>query len=275
MGKPNREAVVKQLADLFERLGYTGAGMAQISRATGLGRGSLYHLFPDGKAQMMHEVLAAVEAEFHNAVIAPLQGDSPVAGIAGMFTGLLEFYRDGERRSIWGDLTTDPGGAAFHDQIRDHFVNWRGALTKALLSAGAGRGSAASMSERTISGVEGALTLAAGLDDTGALGRGLRTMSIEISLVIPKSKTSSQTTPQSTPTKSKTSSQSVSTSKGAPKSRPALKPAATSKPKATPKTRTAATPAPAKSSEKPAPRTAKSSGTQPGTKRKAASKSKR
>lgn len=244
MGKPNREAVVKQLADLFESLGYTGAGMSQISRATGLGRGSLYHLFPDGKAQMMHEVLAAIEAEFHNAVIAPLQGDSPVAGIAGMFTGLLKFYRDGERRSIWGDLTTDPGGAAFHDQIRDHFVNWRGALTKALLSAGAGRGSAASMSERTISGVEGALTLAAGLDDTGALARSLRTMSIEISLVIPKSKTSSQPAPKTTP-----------------KSRPTPKPAATStpkpaaKPKATPKTKAAATPkSRAKSSANPAPK---------------------
>ncbi|WP_252865351.1 hypothetical protein [Mobiluncus mulieris] len=50
----------------------------------------------------------------------------------------------------------------------------------------AGRGSAASLSERTISGVEGALLLAVSLDDTGALGRGLRTMSVEISMVIPR-----------------------------------------------------------------------------------------
>ncbi|WP_252865252.1 TetR/AcrR family transcriptional regulator [Mobiluncus mulieris] len=73
MGKPSREVVVKELTNIFEELGYTGAGMAQISAATQLGRGSLYNLFPDGKSQMMHEVLAAVEAEFHDAVIAPLE----------------------------------------------------------------------------------------------------------------------------------------------------------------------------------------------------------
>lgn len=242
MGKPSREVVVKELTNIFEELGYTGAGMAQISAATQLGRGSLYNLFPDGKSQMMHEVLAAVEAEFHDAVIAPLEAGH----IEGMFEGLLAFFRDGERPSLWGQLTLDEGGAAFHEAIRNHYMNWRGALTKAMLSAGAGRGSAASLSERTISGVEGALLLAVSLDDTGALGRGLRTMSVEISMVIPKNQSKAQ--PKA---KAKPKTKTATPTKTAPKTEASTKTAS--------KTKTAAnskTPSPAKSKAASKTRTA-------------------
>lgn len=246
MGKPSREVVVKELTNIFEELGYTGAGMAQISAATQLGRGSLYNLFPDGKSQMMHEVLAAVEAEFHDAVIAPLEAGH----IEGMFEGLLAFFRDGERPSLWGQLTLDEGGAAFHEVIRDHYMNWRGALTKAMLSAGAGRGSAASLSERTISGVEGALLLAVSLDDTGALGRGLRTMSVEISMVIPKNQSKAQPKAKATP-KTKTAAP--------PKTKTAPKTKTEASTKTASKTKTAAnskTPSPAKSKAASKTRTA-------------------
>lgn len=176
LGKPNREAIVSQLAELFETQGYTGAGMSDISRVTGLGRGSLYNLFPDGKTQMMREVLAAVETEFAAAVTAPLESGD----LEGMFNGLKDFFDDGSKQSLWGRLTGDPAGETFKTEVQDHYNAWRGALTKALLSAGVERGTAASLSERTISGVEGTLVLAAGFDDAGALGRGLRTMSAEV-----------------------------------------------------------------------------------------------
>ncbi len=247
MGKPSREVVVKELTNIFEELGYTGAGMAQISAATQLGRGSLYNLFPDGKSQMMHEVLAAVEAEFHDAVIAPLEAGH----IEGMFEGLLAFFRDGERPSLWGQLTLDEGGAAFHEAIRDHYMNWRGALTKAMLSAGAGRGSAASLSERTISGVEGALLLAVSLDDTGALGRGLRTMSVEISMVIPQNQSKAQPKAKATPkTKTATPPKTAPKTATPPKTKTAPKTKTEASTKTASKTKTAAnskTPSPAKS----------------------------
>lgn len=256
MGKPSREVVVKELTNIFEELGYTGAGMAQISAATQLGRGSLYNLFPDGKSQMMHEVLAAVEAEFHDAVIAPLEAGH----IEGMFEGLLAFFRDGERPSLWGQLTLDEGGAAFHEAIRDHYMNWRGALTKAMLSAGAGRGSAASLSERTISGVEGALLLAVSLDDTGALGRGLRTMSVEISMVIPQNQSKAQPKTKAKPkTKTATPPKTAPKTAAPPKTKTAPKTKTEASTKTASKTKTAAnskTPSPAKSKAASKTRTA-------------------
>lgn len=180
MGKPNRVEIVGKLAALFQARGYTGAGMAEISATTGLGRGSLYHLFPDGKAQMMREVLAAVEHDFQAAVVAPLES----ADVAGMFAGILTFFDHGEKQSIWGKLVHDAAARDFAPEVQEHFNTWRAALTKALLSLGVDRGLAASLSERTLSGVEGTLTLAAGFDDAGALSRGLRTMSAEVTNAI-------------------------------------------------------------------------------------------
>ncbi|STY98406.1 TetR/AcrR family transcriptional regulator [Mobiluncus holmesii] len=98
MGKPNRVEIVGKLAALFQAHGYTGAGMAEISATTGLGRGSLYHLFPDGKAQMMREVLVAVEHDFQAAVVAPLEAGD----VTGMFTGILAFFDHGEKQEHLG-----------------------------------------------------------------------------------------------------------------------------------------------------------------------------
>ncbi|WP_279107141.1 TetR/AcrR family transcriptional regulator [Mobiluncus curtisii] len=180
MGKPNRVEIVGKLAALFQARGYTGAGMAEISATTGLGRGSLYHLFPDGKAQMMREVLVAVEHDFQAAVVTPLEAGD----VTGMFTGILAFFDHGEKQSIWGKLVHDAAARDFAPEVQAHFNTWRAALTKALLSLGVDRGLAASLSERTLSGVEGTLTLAAGFDDAGALSRGLRTMSAEVTNAI-------------------------------------------------------------------------------------------
>ena len=44
-----REAIVQRLLGVIRREGYDGASLAQLSTATGLGKGSLYHHFPDGK----------------------------------------------------------------------------------------------------------------------------------------------------------------------------------------------------------------------------------
>ena len=197
MGKPNRVEIVGKLSNLFQAQGYTGAGMAEISATTKLGRGSLYHLFPNGKAQMMREVLAAVEADFQATVVAPLdKGD-----VAGMFAGLKTFFDNGEKQSIWGKLIADAAGRDFSEQTQDHYNNWRGALTKALLQAGVDRGLAASLSERTLSGVEGTLTLAAGFDDAGALSRGLRTMSSEIESAIAAAKPAKKPAAKKAPAK--------------------------------------------------------------------------
>ncbi|WP_376781775.1 TetR/AcrR family transcriptional regulator [Rhizobium rhizoryzae] len=62
-----------------------GASLAVISNATGLGKGSLYHLFPNGKEEMVRVVLAEIEQWFQEAVYSPLRdGTDANTAIAAM-----------------------------------------------------------------------------------------------------------------------------------------------------------------------------------------------
>lgn len=176
----DRNKVVATLTDLFNKYGYSGTSLAVISKKTKLGRGSLYHMFPRGKAQMLEAVLESIANEFEAEVIAPLENND----IDGMFAGLDKFYHSGERLSLTAMTTLDAKGGAFTAKITDHYDRWRGSLTKALLAAGVNRGVAASLSERTIAGVEGALVLSSAFNDRDALKRTNRTLQAQINEAI-------------------------------------------------------------------------------------------
>ena len=78
-----RAAVLPQLGEVFRAHGYEGASLSLITASTGLGKGSLYHLFPGGKAQMAKEVLTEIDQWFEREVFAPLRdGDDAAGGIA-------------------------------------------------------------------------------------------------------------------------------------------------------------------------------------------------
>ena len=61
-GVVERRDVLRALGEVFRAHGYEGASLTLITEATGLGKGSLYHLFPGGKEQMAAEVLAEIDA---------------------------------------------------------------------------------------------------------------------------------------------------------------------------------------------------------------------
>ena len=68
-----RREVLRALGEVFRAHGYEGASLTLITDATGLGKGSLYHLFPGGKEQMAAEVLADIDAWFEFNIYAPLR----------------------------------------------------------------------------------------------------------------------------------------------------------------------------------------------------------
>ena len=68
-----RREVLRALGEVFRAHGYEGASLTLITEATGLGKGSLYHLFPGGKEQMAAEVLADIDAWFELNIYAPLR----------------------------------------------------------------------------------------------------------------------------------------------------------------------------------------------------------
>lgn len=171
-----RADLVPKLAELFRQHGYAGTSLGAIGRATGLGKGSLYHFFPGGKRAMAEAVLAESGRVFAVEVLGALRhpGD-PKEAIREMCRAVDRHYRAGRRVCLYAAFARDATREEFAPVLRRHFQLWTEALAQALVRAG--RGPAAARTEATdaLAAIEGAMALARAADDprifAGALAR--------------------------------------------------------------------------------------------------------
>lgn len=169
-----RAALLPKLGEVFRTYGYEGASLTLITAATGLGKGSLYHLFPGGKAQMAKEVLVEIDSWFEREVFAPLRDDADAhAGIAHMFKATDDYFRSGRRVCLVGVFALGAARDEFADAVHDYFERWREALASALRRAGHMRAEAAELSEDILAGIQGALVLVRAADDPKMFSRAL------------------------------------------------------------------------------------------------------
>lgn len=172
-----RAALLPKLGEVFRTYGYEGASLTLITAATGLGKGSLYHLFPGGKAQMAKEVLAEIDSWFEREVFAPLRdGADAHAGIAHMSKAVDDYFRSGRRVCLVGVFALGAARDEFADAVHGYFGRWRAALASALRRVGHARGDAMDLSEDILSGIQGALVLARAADDPKIFSRALNRM---------------------------------------------------------------------------------------------------
>jgi TetR/AcrR family transcriptional repressor of lmrAB and yxaGH operons len=176
-----RAALLPKLGEVFRTYGYEGASLTLITTATGLGKGSLYHLFPGGKAQMAKDVLAEIDNWFEREVFAPLRdSDDAQAGIAHMFTAVDNYFRSGRRVCLVGVFALGAARDEFTDAVHGYFAAWHKALVSALTRSGHARAEATELSEDILAGIQGALVLARAADDPKIFSRALRRMARRI-----------------------------------------------------------------------------------------------
>lgn len=159
---------------MFREHGYEGASLSLITEATGLGKGSLYHLFPDGKAQMAEEVLAEIDGWFEGHVFAPLRDDpDPAQGIARMFAAVDDYFRSGRRVCLVGVFALGSARDDFSEAVSGYFKAWQTALAGALRRSGREAAQAADLAEDLLTGIQGALVLARGVNQPKVFTRAL------------------------------------------------------------------------------------------------------
>jgi TetR/AcrR family transcriptional repressor of lmrAB and yxaGH operons len=171
---PARADLLPQLAEVFRAHGYEGATLTLISEATGLGKGSLYHFFPGGKAQMATEVLAEIDAWFEANIFAPLRkGDDPARAIATMVGAVDGYFHSGHRVCLVGVIALGASRDMFAVQVRDYFARWNDALTRLLARRGLSARAARRRSTDALLSIQGALVLARALDDSKVFGQAM------------------------------------------------------------------------------------------------------
>jgi TetR/AcrR family transcriptional regulator, lmrAB and yxaGH operons repressor len=173
-----KQNYVPILLKLFRRFGYEGVTLAKISEATGLGKASLYHHFPGGKAAMAAEALAEVNLWLETKILPILvleQSRSPISIFQSMCEETSRFFNGGQNPCLWAVLTMEEtSDALFHGEISGAFARWIGAIAAVLVAAGVEPMLAQQRGEDAIIAIQGALIVSRGLRDYAPFQRVLQ-----------------------------------------------------------------------------------------------------
>lgn len=171
----DRESALPALAEAFREHGFEGATLATLSKATGLGKGSLYNFFPGGKEEMMEAVLENIDGWFANTIFSPLEhAVDPASAVATMFDDVTAYFRSGRRVCVVGSLGLNASGEAFSVRVKEYFARWISALAHCLEVGGAPPALALDLAEEAVSGIQGAIVLARALGDDTSFQRIVR-----------------------------------------------------------------------------------------------------
>jgi TetR/AcrR family transcriptional repressor of lmrAB and yxaGH operons len=177
----NKDEVLAILVDTFRRDGYDGASIATLSKATGLGKSSLYHYFPGGKVDMASQVLGFVHDWLERQVVGTLKGaGTPRARLTRTLDLLSAFYDHGSKACVVGHLCASVDRRQFQKQLDRVLRTWIGAIGALLVEAGFPGKVARERAEDAVIRIQGALVLSGGLGDQGPFRRAIKRLGTEL-----------------------------------------------------------------------------------------------
>ncbi len=170
-----KEAAVRAITEVFREHGYDGASLARLSAATGLGRSSLYHHFPNGKEDMARAALDYVAASVEENVVKPLRAKGDPAGrVKGAVAALRAFYVGGERSCLIDHFGVPAAQSAAPGAARAHVEALTDAFAAASRDAGLNARLARARAEQAVVELEGALVVARALESGAPFDAAMR-----------------------------------------------------------------------------------------------------
>ena len=156
----SKEQVIPKLIPVFRTHGYEGTSLAMLSKATGLGKASLYHYFPQGKKGMAEAVMNYIALSFEEIVLQPLTGlGTPEARIVRMCEALNDFYDRGKNNCFLAIMSIGEADKLFYERVRQRLEIWIEAIANILIEAGFKPETARRRSQAAIIEIQGALVL--------------------------------------------------------------------------------------------------------------------
>ncbi|HEY4092137.1 MAG TPA: TetR/AcrR family transcriptional regulator [Luteibacter sp.] len=166
--------ILDALFSVFRDHGFEGASLSDLSRATGLGRSSLYHYFPEGKEQMAKAVLERARSIIDNDVRAIATGTGTLkTRVRKIITTLDQIYASGHSGCLLGRLATSPIGAPARLDLQLAFASWIEAIETLARESGQAASDARAFAEDWVARLQGALLLQAANGDVGPYNRAM------------------------------------------------------------------------------------------------------
>ena len=168
---------MERLFAVFRDKGFEGASLADLSRATGLGRSSLYHHFPAGKEQMAEAVLARALAVIDEAIVGAAASPGPLKPrLRRIVATLTEMYGGGRTPCVLAQLATAGVGEGARTLLRRAFEHWVDAIMRLAAESGLPAIEARHFAEDWVARLQGCLIWQAASGDAGPFDRALDTL---------------------------------------------------------------------------------------------------
>lgn len=114
-----------QLASVFQARGFEGATLNELAAAAGLGKASLYHHFPGGKAEMAAVLLRDAVAQLEKGAFARLNGTQPPQERLQRFVDSFSDYVDGGESHCFIAVLAQGSTAKAHKKlIAQQYDDW-------------------------------------------------------------------------------------------------------------------------------------------------------
>jgi TetR/AcrR family transcriptional regulator, lmrAB and yxaGH operons repressor len=165
--KIDKAQAVAAIAELFREHGYHGTSYAQIIKASGLGKGSLYNYFPGGKEEIAKAVLKQIECWFEENIFAPLDtNQDPEKVLEKMFVTVDTYFASGQRICLLGSFALYDAKEPFSAEIKSYFQRWISALSTYLQKQGLSEQESRNLAYAVMVTIQGGLVMAQAINDT-------------------------------------------------------------------------------------------------------------
>jgi len=172
--KSSKEEAITAITTQFREFGFDGASLSRLSEASGLGRSSLYHYFPNGKDDMARAAVDHVVSTMTKTIIAPLRGEGdPKTRVVKAAAGISKFYNGGKASCLVDIFAIGDAKHAVPGLAKGMAEALMSAFQHAAEDAGASRKEAKYRAERAVIEIEGALVLSRALGSTQPFQRTL------------------------------------------------------------------------------------------------------
>lgn len=174
--RSTREGILLDLLEAFRTCGFDGVSLSRISEVTGLGKASLYHHFPGGKAEMAKGVMELAWGWLEAHVFGPLEAEGdPAERLESVLKALEGFYDQG-RKSCLLDVMPISGGPEIHAAVKAVMERLTAGFKRLALDAGISETEAGLRAESALVAIQGSLVVSRGLGEPGPFLRQMRSL---------------------------------------------------------------------------------------------------
>jgi AcrR family transcriptional regulator len=171
----SREALLTSLEPVFLSRGYEGATLTQLAQASGLGKASLYHHFPGGKAEMADVLLRECVARLEQYAFARLnEAKAPEDRLRRFVDGFESYASGGERQCLVAVLAQGSFAEHHGQRISNQFQAWHRHLAAVFEETGLKPKRADRAAQLLLAELYGYLLTARLLDDPTHFKRGVK-----------------------------------------------------------------------------------------------------